>query len=216
MGLKLYNFFRNSAGHRVRIALHLKGLDFEYMSVDLRAGRQRDESYRKLNPLGLVPALEHDGRVITQSAAIIEYLNELRPEPLLLPKDPIARARSRAFAYTIAGEIHPLNNIRIHKFMSEGLELTQAQRDRWFFQWNKRGFEALEATLAAVPRTDFAFANHPTIADIFLFPQYYNLRRAKFDLAPYPRLGEVVARCEALPAFQKAAPEAQPDYVEGQ
>jgi maleylacetoacetate isomerase len=218
MTLRLHNFFRNSAGHRVRIALHLKGLDFDYVSVDIRpaADRQHTPDYRKVNPLGLIPALEHDGKVITQSSAIIEYLEELYPTPTLLPKEPLARARSRAVAATIAAEIHAMNNTRVHTFFQAKLGLTPEQRNLWYLEWNRRGFAALETTLAASPDTAFAFGDYPTVADIFLVPQYYNLRRAKFDLAPYLRLGEIVARCEALAAFQKAAPEAQPDYVEGQ
>jgi len=214
--LKLYNFFRNSAGHRVRIALHLKGLDFEYVSIDIRAGRQHEAAYQAVNPLMLIPALEHDGHVITQSSAIIEYLEELHPDPSLLPADPLARARSRAFAATIAAELHAMNNLRVHKFLDGELGLDAAQRNTWFQHWNKVGFAALEAQLAAAPKTRFAFADHPTVADIFLVPQVYNLRRVKFDLAPYPRIVEIAAACEALSAFQKAAPEAQPDYVEGQ
>jgi maleylacetoacetate isomerase len=214
--LKLYNFFRNSAGHRVRIALHLKGLDFEYVSIDIRAGRQHDESYRALNPLGLIPALEHDGHVVTQSPAIVEYLEELHPAPSLLPKDRLARAQSRAFAAAIASEVHAMNNLRVHKFLEGELALAAQARNAWFQHWNKVGLAALEAQLAAAPKNKFAFADYPTVADIFLVPQIYNLRRVKFDLAPYPRLTEIATACEALPAFQKAAPEAQPDYVEGQ
>ncbi|MGB3811313.1 MAG: maleylacetoacetate isomerase [Parvibaculum sp.] len=216
MTLKLYNFFRNSAGHRVRIALHLKGLDFEYVSIDIRAGRQQDASYKAVNPLSLIPALDHDGRIVTQSTAIIEYLEELYPAPSLLPVDPFLRAKSRAVAASIAAEMHAMNNMRVHKFLGEELKLDGAARNTWFQHWNRIGFGAIEADLAASSNTDFAFADYPTIADIFLAPQYYNLRRVKFDLAPYPRIGEIVARCEAHPAFQKAAPEAQPDYVEGE
>lgn len=218
MALKLYNFFRNSAGHRVRIALHLKGLDFDYVSVDFRTPSDKRDAlhYRDVNPLGLVPSLEHDGKVITQSIAIIDYLDRVFPSPSLYPADAAARAQATAFALTIASEIHPLNNVRVHKFLEESLKLDAEQRNLWFQEWNRRGFTALETTLAAQPKMDFCFGDRPTVADIALVPQYYNLRRVKFDLAPYPRLGEIVARCEALPAFRKAAPEAQPDYVEGQ
>lgn len=216
MALKLYNFFRNSAGYRVRTALHLKGLDFEYVSIDIRAGRQHDESFKAVNPLELIPALDHDGRIVTQSSAIIEYLEELHPSPSVLPKDPVLRAQSRAFAAAVAGEVHAMNNMRVHAFFNDEMHLDAAQKDLWFQKWNRVGFTALEAELARGPKTKFAFADYPTIADIFLVPQHYNLRRVKFDLAPYKRINEIVAACEALPAFQKAAPEAQPDYVEGQ
>lgn len=216
MALKLYNFFRNSAGHRVRIALHLKELEFDYVSVDIRAGKQHEPAYRTVNPLMLIPALEHDGHVVTQSLAIVEYLEELKPSPRLLPEDRLARAQSRAVAVSLAAEVHAMNNLRVHKFLEGELALDAGARNAWFQHWNKVGLAALEAQLAAAPKMAFAFADYPTIADIFLVPQVYNLRRVKFDLAPFPRIMEIVTACEALPAFQKAAPEAQPDYVEGQ
>lgn len=216
MALKLYNFFRNSAGHRVRIALHLKELDFDYVSVDIRAGKQHEAAYKAINPLTLIPALEHDGHVVTQSLAIVEYLDELKPSPRLLPEDRLARAQSRAVAASLAAEVHAMNNLRVHKFLEGEMGLDAGARHKWFQHWNKVGLAAIEAQLAAAPKKTFAFADYPTIADIFLVPQVYNLRRVKFDLAPFPRIMEIVAACEALPAFQQAAPEAQPDFVEGQ
>ena len=218
MGLKLYNFFRNSAGHRVRIALHLKGLDFDYVSVDIRPASDTRAAlhYSDVNPLGLIPALDHDGTIITQSIAIIDYRERVFPSPSLFPASPGTRAQALAFALTIASEIHPLNNTRVHRFFNEELKLSPDQRDRWFREWNARGCAALEAMLAARPASPFCFGGAPSVADIALVPQYYNLRRAGFDLSPYPRLGAVVAHCEALPAFRKAAPEARPDYVDGQ
>ncbi|MEN6541378.1 maleylacetoacetate isomerase [Parvibaculum sp.] len=212
--MRLYNFFRNSAGYRVRAVLNLKGIPYEHVSIDIRppVEAQFSEEFRKVNPLSLIPALEHDGRIITQSSAIIEYLEELFPEPSVFPKDAALRAQSRAFAASVAAETHALLSMRVMKFLDKDLGLPQADRDKWQAQWAHKGFAALEAMLKHGPDTQFAYADYPTVADIFLVPQYYNLRHAKMDLSAYPRLGEIVARCEALPAFQKASPEAQPDY----
>ena len=215
--MKLYTFFRNSAGHRVRITLHLKEIPFDYVSIDIRKGAQHEESYRQINPLALIPALEDKGKVITQSTAIIEYLEELYPKPSIFPEDPIARARSRAFAATIASEIHSLNNVRVHRFMSKNLELTPEQRNEWYQHWAHVGLEALEREVTTYDSgAKFGFADTPTMGDIFLVPQMLNLRRSNFDLTPYPRLVEIAAACDRHPAFIKAAPEAQPDYVEGE
>lgn len=218
MGFKLYTFFRNSAGYRVRTALHLKGLEYKYISIDTRPPKEAQLSpdYLKINPLGLIPALEHDGKILTQSMAILEYLEELYPEPSILPDDPTLRAQARAFANTIAGEMHALLNLSIFKFLGTDLELPPPAQADWYKRWALRGCHALEEMLKSAPATRFAYADYPTVADIALLPQYGNLQRMNFDLTPYPRLAEIVERCEALPAFQKAAPEAQPDYEEGQ
>jgi maleylacetoacetate isomerase len=217
MALKLYNFFRNSAGHRVRIALHLKEIPFDYVSIDIRKGAQLEESYRKINPLSLIPALEDEGKVITQSTAIIEYLEDLYPEPSIFPEDPVARARSRAFAASIAAEIHALNNMRVHKYMHDELGLSDAQRDSWYRHWAHVGLTALERQVREYDSgSKFGFADTPTMGDIFLVPQVLNFRRTNLDISAYPRLMEIVDACEALPGFKKAAPETQPDYVEGQ
>lgn len=150
MTLRLHNFFRNSAGHRVRIALALKGLDYEYVSVNIGpAGEQNSEAYLQLNPQGLVPTLVHDGRTITQSSAIIEYLDECFPEPPLLPADPLMRARVRAFASAIAAEMHALNNSGVHRFLAGAMALDEKKRGQWYAHWAKRGLTALEQTLAA-------------------------------------------------------------------
>ena len=215
--MKLYTFFRNSAGHRVRIALHLKEIPFDYVSIDIRKGAQHEESYRKINPLSLIPALEDKGKIITQSTAIIEYLEELYPRPSIFPEDPIARARSRAFAASIASEIHALNNMRVHKYMHDELGLSDAQRDSWYKHWAHVGLTALERQVRdGDSHTKFGFADTPTIGDIFLVPQVLNFRRTNLDMSAYPRLMEIVEACERHPAFIKAAPEAQPDYVEGE
>ncbi len=217
MGFRLYTFFRNSAGQRVRTVLNLKGIEYDYVSIDTRPPKEAHLSpeYLKINPLGLIPALDHDGTILTQSMAILEYLEELYPEPSILPGDPAIRAQARAFANTVAGEMHALLNLSIFKFLGTDLALPpQAQAD-WYKRWAVRGCHALEEMLKDAPDTRFAYGDYPTVADIALVPQYGNLRRMNVDLTPYPRLAEIVERCETLPAFQKAAPEAQPDYEEG-
>ncbi|MEQ8266205.1 MAG: maleylacetoacetate isomerase [Parvibaculum sp.] len=216
MTLRLHNFFRNSAGHRVRIALALKGLDYEYVSVNIGpASEQKSDAYLKLNPQGLVPTLEHDGRILTQSLAIIEYLEEVFPEPPILPTDMVTRAQARAFAAAIAAEMHALNNSGVHRYLGGEMGLDDAKRQQWYAHWAKVGFTALEQNLSARPETPFCFGDKPTIADIFLVPQHLNYVRFKIDLEPYPRINRIVAHCGSLPAFKAAAPDAQPDYVEG-
>jgi len=216
MVLRLHNFFRNSAGHRVRIALALKGLDYEYVSVNIGPAReQKSDAYLKLNPQGLVPALEHDGTVITQSIAIIEYLEEIFPDPSLFPSDPATRAQARAFAAAIASEMHALNNSGVHRYLGTEMGLDEKSRGQWYAHWAANGFAALEQLLAARPETPFCFGDRPTVADIFLVPQHLNYRRFNIDLAPYARINRIVSRCEALPPVKAASPEAQPDYVEG-
>lgn len=217
MTLRLHNFFRNSAGHRVRIALALKGLDYDYISVDIgpQGGAQKSQAYLKLNPQGLIPTLEHDGRIITQSLAIIEYLEEIFPAPPLMPDDPVTRAQVRAFATAIAAEMHALNNSGVHRYLASEMKLDETKRQQWYGHWAVKGFTALEELLAANPQTSFCFGDRPTIADIFLVPQHLNYRRFNIDLAAFPRINRIVTHCESLPAFKAAAPEAQPDYVEG-
>jgi len=215
MSLKLYNFFRNSAGYRVRIALALKGLDYEYKSVSILPGnmQQLSEAYKAVNPQALIPTLEHDGARITQSIAICEYLEEMFPAPTILPKDPVTRAQARAFAAAIACEVHPINMVRTHRYMEQDMKLSAEQRDQWYKHWAMTGLAALEQILAAREKTMFAFGGYPTVADIFLIPQCYNFRKANIDFLPYPRISEITARCEQLAAFAKAAPEVQPDAV---
>lgn len=216
MTLRLHNFFRNSAGHRVRIALALKGLAYEYVSVNIGpASEQKSDAYLKLNPQGLVPTLEHDGRILTQSLAIIEYLEEAFPEPPILPADTLTRAQARAFAAAIAAEMHALNNSGVHRYLAGEMGLDDAKRQQWYAHWAKAGFTTLEQTLASRPEAPFCFGDKPTIADIFLVPQHLNYVRFKIDLEPYPRINRIVAHCGSLPAFKAAAPDAQPDYVEG-
>ena len=212
--MKLYDYFRSSAAYRVRIALNLKGIaPSERTFVHLRMGSQRAQDYLALNPQGLVPALElYDGRVLTQSLAIVEYLDETYREPPLLPKDAVSRARVRALALGVACEIHPLNNLRVLNYLTGTLGATDAQRNGWYKYWIDVGFEALERQLERDDETGtFCHGESPTLADVCLVPQLANARRFKVDVTPYPTLVRIEAACNALPAFAKAAPAQQPD-----
>jgi maleylacetoacetate isomerase len=211
--MKLYDYFRSSAAYRVRIALNFKGLAPERVSVHLRKGAQRADDYLALNPQGLVPALAtDDGDMITQSLAIIEWLDETHPQPPLLPADPGGRARVRAVALAIACDIHPLDNLRVLNYLVGTLGATEAQKDGWYKYWIDVGLEALETRLAREGATGrYCHGDAPTIADIYLVPQLANARRVAIDLAPYPTLTRIEAACNALPAFAAAAPARQPD-----
>jgi maleylacetoacetate isomerase len=211
--MKLYDYFRSSAAYRVRIALALKGLAPERAFVHLRRGAQRGDDYLALNPLGLVPALVTDGgAVLAQSLAIIEYLDETHPAPPLLPADPAARARVRAIAMTIACDIHPLDNLRVLRYLLHTVGVTEEQKDAWYRYWIDIGLEALETQLARDHATGrFCHGDVPTVADIVLVPQLANARRVGMDLTPYPTLTRIEADCKALPAFVAAEPSQQPD-----
>jgi len=211
--MKLYDYFRSSAAYRVRIALNLKGLAPERASVHLRRGSQRDDDYLALNPQGLVPTLVADnGDVMTQSLAIIEWLDETSPEPPLLPADAAGRARVRSLALAIACDIHPLNNLRVLNYLTGTLGATEAQKNGWCRYWCDVGLEAIETQLAREQATGtFCHGGAPTLADICLVPQLANARRVDLDLAPYPTLLRIEAACAALPAFANAAPLRQPD-----
>jgi maleylacetoacetate isomerase len=211
--MKLYGYFRSSAAYRVRIALNLKGLSPEGSFVHLLKGEQRAGDYLALNPQGLVPALVTDeGQVLTQSLAIIEWLDETHPEPPLLPRDPLGRARVRSLAQTIACDIHPLNNTRVLGYLTNTLGVSEEQRNGWYRYWIDLGFEALETRLSKEPATGrFCHGDAPTLADICLVPQVANSQRLKMDLSPYPTLTRIDAACRALPAFAAAAPDRQPD-----
>ena len=212
--MKLYDYFRSSAAYRVRIALNLKGVvPTERTFVHLRMGSQRAQDYLALNPQGLVPALElDDGRVLTQSLAIVEYLDETHPTPPLLPADAAGRARVRAIALNIACEIHPLNNLRVLNYLTGTLGTNDAQRNGWYKYWVDVGFEALERQLERDDDTGtFCHGETPTLADVCLVPQLANARRFKIDVSPYPTLVRIESACNALPAFAQAAPSRQPD-----
>lgn len=214
MDLVLHNYFRSSASYRVRIALHLKKLDYEYRAVHLTrgGGEQFAPAFRGLNPQALVPVLEHRGTRVTQSLAILEYLEELWPEPALLPPAPLERARVRALALNIACEIHPLNNLRVLNYLAGALGAPTAAKDEWYRHWVRVGLEALERELAGSAHTGkFCHGSTPTIADCCLIPQLFNARRFACDLSSCPTLLAVEQNCLALPAFRDAAPERQPD-----
>jgi maleylacetoacetate isomerase len=212
--MRLYDYFRSSAAYRVRIALNLKGvIPDERTFVHLRMGNQRAQDYLALNPQGLVPALElDDHRVLTQSLAIIEYLEETYREPPLLPASAVGRARVRAIALAIACEIHPLDNLRVLNYLIGTLGVSDEQKNGWYKYWIDVGFEALERQLSRDDDTGtFSHGESPTLADICLVPQIANARRFKIDLTPYPTLTRIDAACNALPAFAQAAPAKQPD-----
>jgi maleylacetoacetate isomerase len=205
MTLVLYDYYRSSASYRVRIALSLKGADYDRVPVNLLEGEQKDDAYRTRNPQGFVPMLEADGMSLTQSLAIISWLDATMPVPPLLPARPADRAHVLALALTIAADIHPLNNLRVLKQLS-GLGVDQAARDDWYRHWIREGFDALEA-LAAPRAGRFLFGDTATMADICLVPQMYNARRFEVDLAPYPTLVAADANASALDAFAAAHPD---------
>ena len=212
--MKFHGYFRSSAAYRCRIAFNLKGLSPEFASVHLRrgGGEQKSAAYRAVNPQGLVPALEVDGLVLTQSLAIIEWLDETWTAPALLPADKDLRARVRAFAQTIACDIHPLQNLRVLAYLKEELGQSQDAVDAWCRRWLGDGLAACEALLAREQvRGDFCFGDAPGLADICLVPQMFSAIRFGVDLTNLPRLRAIQAACEALPAFADARPERQPD-----
>ena len=212
MTLVLHSHWRATAPYRVRIALNLKGLAFDYAAVDLRAGEQRGPNYRRVNPQGLTPALETgDGRVLTQSLAILEWLEETHPAPPLLPAGAHERAVVRAMAGIVACDVHPLNNLRVQQQL-KALGVDEDGRGRWTRRWIEDGFAALEPLVAA-HGAGFAFGAWPTLADCLLVPQVYSAKRYAVDLSPYPAIGAAAARCASHPAFQAAHPDRQPDAV---
>jgi maleylacetoacetate isomerase/maleylpyruvate isomerase len=211
--MKLHSFFRSSAAYRVRIALAVKGLACETVAHHLRKGEQRKPEYRALNPQGLVPTLEDGGHVLTQSLAIIEYLEEAYPQtPRLLPSDPAGRAVVRAMSQAIACDIHPLNNLRVLDYLKSQMGQSQEATDVWYRHWIAEGFAALEELATKHSHGGcHCFGDAVTMADACLVPQMYNARRFQTDLAPYPRLVAISDSLERLPAFAAASPEAQLD-----
>ena len=209
--MKLYGHALSSASYRVRIALALKGMQVSTVLLDLRAGEQTLEQYLRVNCQGLVPALAlGDGTVLTQSLAIIEYLDEAHPDPPLLPRTPAARARVRSMALSIACDVHPLNNLRVLRYLEHDLHQDKAARDAWYGHWIRLGFDALERRLADDASAGrFCHGDAPTLADVCLVPQVANARRFAVDLAPHPRIVAIDAACREIPAFQSAAPDRQ-------
>jgi maleylpyruvate isomerase len=207
--LKLFDYWRSSAAYRVRIGLNLKGVDYESIPVNLGKDEQFGERYRAVNPQMRVPALETPHGLLTQSLAILEWLDAIYPEPKLVPADATLAAQVRAFALTIACDIHPLNNLSVLNRLKLEFSTNDDHVGEWYRHWIKAGFAALEHQAEQRPQSPFAFGDAPTLADVLLVPQMANARRFKTDLAPFPRLLAWDERARALPAFAKAAPEAQ-------
>ena len=212
--MKLYSYFRSSAAYRVRIALNLKGLAFEYAPIHLLrdGGQQLKPDYRELNPDGMVVCCIDCDDVLTQSVAIIEYLDETHPEPALLPGTPLDRAFIRSVALQIACEIHPVDNLRILKYLKHTLKVGDEAKDTWYRHWLESGFESLEKRLANDSRVGkLCFGNAPTLADLCLVPQVYNARRFNLDMSRYPTIERIADHAAQIDAFARAAPGQQPD-----
>lgn len=215
--LALYSYWRSSAAYRVRIALNLKGLSYKTIPIHLvnSGGEQLSESYREINPQGLVPAFLHQGQVLTQSLAICEYLEECFADYPLLPAEPLARARIRSLALQIACEIHPINNLRVQKHLKQTFG-EDMDAFAWMSHWMSIGFEAIEEQLEKHSDSNSGFYGaSPGLFECFLIPQVYNAERFQIDMSPFPLIKQIVARCRKLDAFREAAPENQPDAVEG-
>jgi maleylpyruvate isomerase len=212
--MKLYNYFRSSGSYRVRIALNLKGISYDYEAIHLRrnGGEQFSARFRELNPHALVPVLEHEENVLTQSLAILEYLDEVFPTPALLPEGAVARAKVRSIAMSVACEIHPLNNLRVLGYLTKQLQVSEEAKVEWYRHWVNVGFEALEVELVKTRELGpYCYGRTPTIADCCLVPQLFNARRFGCDLSGFPTLTAIAATCNELSAFRDAAPDRQPD-----
>lgn len=209
--LKLHGYFYSSASYRVRIALNLKGLPWQHAGVNLRVGEQKTDTFKALNPAGFVPLLEDGEFRISQSLAIIDYLEQIKPEPQLIPAHGAARSRVLEIANLIACDIHPLNNLRVLKYLTGPLGLSDEQKNTWYAHWIVQGFDALEQWLPDAG--GFCVGDAPTLADCCLVPQVANAERMKIDIAAYPRIRRVNDHCLSLPAFANAAPARQPDFT---
>lgn len=208
--LTLYNYYRSSASFRVRIALNLKNLDFKEIPIHLvnNGGEQHSPEYRAINPQGLVPTLIDDQKIITQSLAIIEYLEDVHPTPALLPKDAFTKSFARSIAMIIAADIHPLNNSGVLKYLTNTFKISEEQKNEWYHHWIARGLAALEKKISTSNLSgDFCIGNTPSLADIFIVPQMYNAKRFECDTSPYPTLMRINEHCQQHPAFKKAWPQ---------
>lgn len=209
--MKLYDYFRSTASYRVRIALNIKNISYEKLTVHLinHGGEQHHPNYLKLNPQGLVPTLDENGHIINQSLAIIDYLDEINPTPPLLPQTPLARSQVRSLALMIACDIHPLNNLRVLNYLKHEFNAEEKQVKSWYHHWLKEGFDAFERRLENMPyKGKVCYGSEVTLADICLIPQVFNAKRFGFSLNQYPRINEINTYCLTLPAFINAAPEA--------
>jgi maleylacetoacetate isomerase len=215
MAYVLFGYWRSSAAYRVRIGLHLKGIPFDYKSVHLikDGGEQRSAEFMEKNPSKLVPVLQTpEGDYLTQSLAILEYLDELYPDPALLPKSPLRRAQARAIAMAIACDVHPLNNLRILQFLKSSLECSDEARDNWYAHWIHEGFGAVERMLEKTHGL-YCIGDEISVADICLVPQVYNAHRFNVPLSRYPLISAIDERCRGVPCFERALPESQSDAV---
>jgi maleylacetoacetate isomerase len=210
--MQLYNYFRSSASYRVRIALALKGLDYDYMPVHLLKNEQLGPAFAQISPAGLVPVLQDGDKLLTQSIAIIEYLDETHPEPSLLPGDAFQRARIRALGQDIACEIHPINNLRVLRYLVRDLKVSEDDKNRWYRHWVETGLEVVERQLASsAGQGRFCFGDAPTLADCVLVPQIHNAQRMECRLDHVPTVMRVFGECMQLDAFSKTQPSACPD-----
>ena len=209
--MELYNYFRSSASYRVRIALALKGLAYDYMPVQLTKNEQFKESYAAVSASRLVPLLKDGDAVLTQSLAIVEYLDETYPKPPLLPRDALGRARVRALAFDIACEIHPLNNLRVLRYLVHGLKVSEDDKNRWYRHWVETGLETVERQLGDARSGRFCHGDTPTLADVTLVPQIFNAKRLDCRLDHVPAVMRVFKACMALDAFEQTRPEKCPD-----
>ncbi len=210
--MRLYGYFRSSAAYRVRIALNLKGLDYDLVPLHLQKNEHLSADYARLNPQKLLPALQVGDEIITQSLAIVEYLDEMHPTPALLPQAPLLRAQVRAMALAIACDIHPINNLRVLRYLVHDMGLSEDKKNQWYRHWVETGLAAVEQTLTNSPHTGaFCFGDTPSLADICLLPQVYNARRFNSDLSGCPTVVRIADHCATLDAFARAAPDKQPD-----
>ena len=212
--MKLTSYFRSTAAYRVRIALELKGLEHEVVPVNLLKGEQANDEFKALNPHGLVPTLAVNGEIISQSMAILEYLEECHPQVALLPASAKQRAYVRSLAQSIVSDIHPLNNLRVLKYLNKGLEISEQQKTEWYHHWVQLGFRALEQRLASNENTGrCCFADEPGLADVCLVPQVFNAHRFDVPMGEFPTIASINKYCLALPAFDRARPEKQLDFI---
>jgi len=211
--MRLYSFFRSTAAYRVRIALNVKGVAYETISVNLPGAAHHAAEFRALNPQATIPTLDDDGTVLWQSLAIIEYLDSRYPAPRLIPAEPVARARVQALAQLIACEIHPLNNLRVLKYLRGELKLDEAAVSKWYSHWIAEAFGPLETLVTKFGGGRYCFGDALSLADVCLVPQVYNARRFACDLTPYPTLVRIADALSTEPAFAAAAPDRQPDSV---
>ena len=208
--MKLYSYFRSTAAYRVRIAMNLKAVEYEQIPVNLLTGEQQSEDYKAINPEGLVPCLETEQGRLTQSLAMLEWLEEMYPEPSIIPGDAWQKAQARSLAYAVSCDIHPVNNLRILKFLQKEWQQSDENKINWYKHWIDIGFTAIESRLN---NKKFCCSHQPSIADICLIPQVFNALRFKMDMTEYPNIESIYQNCNTLPAFIKATPENQEDAV---